>query len=55
MEAIASPQVDPSEVVVDCSGYSLTKSSFMRLQPGRWLNDECINAHISLVNENHSS
>lgn len=30
--------------------YSLTRSSFDKLQPGKWLNDEIINAYIKLIN-----
>jgi sentrin-specific protease 1 len=41
-----------SEIVIknDTANYILTKSSLERLKPGRWLNDEVLNAYISLVN-----
>lgn len=32
------------------ANYTLTKSSLERFKPGRWLNDEILNAYISLVN-----
>ncbi|TNV80992.1 hypothetical protein FGO68_gene15811 [Halteria grandinella] len=31
--------------------YEISRSSFERLQPGRWLNDEVINAYIKLIND----
>ena len=34
----------------DAANYQITRSSLERLQPRKWLNDEIINAYISLVN-----
>ena len=42
---------DADSVIIESNSYSLQKSSFMRLKPGVWLNDEVMNAYVSLVNE----
>lgn len=41
-----------SDVVIDNekANYRITKGSLERLLPGRWLNDEIINAYVSLIN-----
>lgn len=36
--------------MIETNSYSLTKKSFLRLRPRTWLNDECINAYVALVN-----
>ena len=40
------------EVVIknDQANYFINRGSFERLRPGKWLNDEIINAYIRLVN-----
>jgi Ulp1 family protease len=47
--------MEPDEVVVQNNDYTLLKSSFMRLRPGVWLNDEVMNAFICLVNHSDPS
>jgi len=36
--------------VIEDEEYVLTKESFNRFRPNTWLNDECINAYVSLIN-----
>jgi hypothetical protein len=47
-----APQLDKEEVVIrnDQANYFITRGSIERLRPGKWLNDEIINAYIRLVN-----
>jgi Ulp1 family protease len=33
------------------ANYTVSKKSLMGLKPGKWLNDEVINAYVSLINE----
>lgn len=51
IEIITSSNVASEATVVKSDLYQLTKSSFERLGPGQWLNDEVINAYIALVNK----
>lgn len=41
------------DVVIDNekANYRVTKGSLKRLSPGKWFNDEIINAYISLINK----
>ena len=41
----------PDAVIIENKSYSLQKASFMRLKPGVWLNDEVMNAYVSLIND----
>jgi Ulp1 family protease len=50
LQAMCSELVDDNDVVIETDDYSLTKRSFERLGANRWLNDECINAFVSLIN-----
>lgn len=43
--------IPDDHVVVQHEGIQLYKKSFMRLRPGNWLNDECINAYSYLINQ----
>jgi Ulp1 family protease len=49
----ASNHDQKSEVVIDNkkANYFVTRGSLERLKPGRWLNDEILNAYISLINQ----
>ncbi len=49
----ASNSDQKSEVVIDNkkANYFITRGSLERLKPGRWLNDEILNAYISLINQ----
>ena len=42
---------EADSVIIESNSYSLQKASFMRLKPAVWLNDEVMNAYVSLVNE----
>ena len=45
-------QRDPSSRIVQHNPhYMVEDSSMQRLKPGKWLNDELINAYASLVNQ----
>jgi hypothetical protein len=48
----SSAVMDKEEVVVrnDQANYFITRGSIDRLRPGKWLNDEIINAYIRLIN-----
>lgn len=50
LQALASQDVQNDEIVISTDSYSLTKQSFERLSKQRWLNDECLNAYVSLIN-----
>ena len=41
-----------SDVVInnEVDNYRITKGSLERLQPGKWFNDEIINAYVNLIN-----
>ncbi len=42
---------DDSKVIKNATpSYEIQKSSLKKLQPGKWLNDEVINAYIALIN-----
>jgi hypothetical protein len=47
-----SAVMDKEEVVIrnDQANYFITRGSIDRLRPGKWLNDEIINAYIRLIN-----
>ena len=42
-----------SDIVInnEKANYFITRGSLERLKPGRWLNDEILNAYISLINQ----
>ena len=50
VEAIFVSTVSPDLVIIETKDYQLQKQSFLRLNPGKWLNDEVINAYVALVN-----
>ena len=43
----------PEDVVIknDVADYTITQASIKRLEPKKWLNDEILNAYITLINE----
>ena len=43
----------PEDVVIknETADYTISLASIKRLEPRKWLNDEIINAYISLINE----
>ena len=41
---------DPTFPLVHDPRYTVSNESLRRLRPGTWLNDELINAYVSLVN-----
>ena len=41
---------DPTIPLVNDPRYTVSNDSLRRLRPGTWLNDELINAYVSLVN-----
>lgn len=42
-----------TDVIIDNdkANYRVTKGSIQRLEPGKWLNDEIVNAYVSLIND----
>lgn len=50
LKAIMDESVQDSDKVVVTPDYTITKKSFMGLNQGNWINDECINGYISLIN-----
>lgn len=46
----ASSSRDDVVIKNDKANYQIVKGSFERLKPGNWLNDDIINAYISLIN-----
>lgn len=42
-----------TDVVIDNekANYRISKGSLQRLQPGKWFNDEIVNAYVSLIND----
>lgn len=51
LEVLESGQIQRSEKVVNNDLYEISQESMMRLSEGRWLNDECINAYVALINQ----
>ena len=47
--ALLRKQDNASAIMSSKSAYSVQVGSMLRLEPGRWLNDEVINAYISLL------
>ena len=50
LEAIFVSNISGEQVIIETKEYQLQKQSFLRLNPGKWLNDEAVNAYVSLVN-----
>lgn len=50
MEAI-DENFEPGDTIIKSDLYQISKQSFDRLRPGKWLNDEIINAYVSLINQ----
>ena len=48
---LESGEIPPDEVVVNSDLFQISQASITRLCTGRWLNDECINAYIALINQ----
>ena len=50
LDLVKREDIYDSEIVIETKEYTLTKQSFLRLQPNTWLNDECVNAYVALIN-----
>ena len=53
-KCIASPEIKDDQVVIKSQGFELMKKSFNKLSAG-WLNDECINAYVHILNSHPQS
>ena len=51
LAVLESGEIPPDEVVVNSDLFQISQASITRLCTGRWLNDECINAYIALINQ----